>query len=162
MHVYYIQRGQCVSGSALLKLLQLCCSSVAAPVFNVKSISFRFFFLTFLPKMSTSSMTPFRSTSRLRTSSALKQLRSLELLQQLMTRNGFFNNCSSNGNAFAVTTLTSALTGSSTTNNQQPLKLSRLGFVKSWRFLTYTLLPESPTLDTLCVAVALQLPMQSM
>jgi hypothetical protein len=115
-----------------------------------------------LPKMSTSSMTPFRSTSRLRTSSALKQLRSLELLQQLMTRNGFFNNCSSNGNAFAVTTLTSALTGSSTTNNQQPLKLSRLGFVKSWRCLTYTLLPESPTLDTLCVAVALQLPMQSM
>jgi hypothetical protein len=56
----------------------------------------------------------------------------------------------------------SALTGSSTTNNQQPLKLSRLCFVKSWRFLTYTLLPESPTLDTLCVAVALQLPMQSM
>ena len=80
-------------------------------------------------------MTPFRSTSRLRTSSALKQLRSLELLQQLMTRNGFFNNCSSNGNAFAVTTLTSALIGSFTTNNQQPLKLSRLGFDKPSTYL---------------------------
>ena len=41
-HTYIIQREvRCVSVSALL---QLCCSSVAAPVLNVKSISFRFFF----------------------------------------------------------------------------------------------------------------------
>ncbi len=118
--------------------------------------------LTFLPKMSTSLMTPFRSTSSLRTSSVLKELRSLELLQQLMTRHGFFNNCSSNGNVFDVTTLTSSLIGSFTTNNQQPLKLSRLGFVKSWTSLTSTLLPESPTLDTLYVAAAFQPVIQSM
>jgi hypothetical protein len=49
-----------------------------------------------------------RSTSRPRISSVLKQLRSLELLQQLTTRNGFFNNCRKNGNAFAVTTSTRA------------------------------------------------------
>ena len=45
---------------------------------------------TVWPKMSTSSLTPFRSTSRSRISSVRKQLRSLELLQQLTTHNGFF------------------------------------------------------------------------
>jgi hypothetical protein len=61
--------------------------------------------LTFLPKMLTSSMTPFRSTSRPRISIALKQHRSLELNQQLMTRNVFFINCNKNGNSLTSTHL---------------------------------------------------------
>ena len=47
--------------------------------------------LTFWPKVSTSPLTPFRSTSRPRISSVRKQFRSLDLLQELTTPNGFFN-----------------------------------------------------------------------
>ena len=112
--------------------------------------------------MLTSSMTPFRSTSRLRISSGLKQHRYLELHQQLTTHNGFFNNYRKNGNAFAVTTSTRARIGSFKTNHRQPLKSSRPGFVTLWLPSSYILLREYPILGTLCVEAAPQQPTQSM
>jgi len=54
---------------------------------------------------------------------------SLELHQQLTTHNDFFNNYRKNGNDFAVTTSTRARIGSFKTNNREPLKSSRPGFV---------------------------------